>query len=359
MRTRKTSTTIGDWRSVSKNLRRLAISVSFASLSSIFFDFGDDRHIDPASTDSTSRNFNTVSQDAGTQNYSNMHNELFVTASNGKVIATATGERAIEDLIERIPERGVEQDDGNLIGIIQDKCADEKIDTDIAIKMAWVESTMRSDAANGKSGARGLFQFTWPTFKEYLHKYADELGFPEVANMVVLEKHRNDDGTYDFEYKTAEGYSQDDVFKHAFNPELNAALACRKMALDAERIRQDIGIEPDAADMRATHMLGTSGGLEFLKLYHMHDFHHHAPSDYFSAHAINRNRSIFFHRGGEGPERSIAQVRDYFTKQMSKSAQEIKAAYNDMRQKEVANRLPRHIPPHIREMRRQNSHTLN
>ena len=194
---------------------------------------------------------------------------------------------------------------------IRAACHETGIHPDMAIRIAQTESSLRPEAHNAKSNARGLFQFTEATFMEYSYKFATELGFPDIADKVVLDKTRRENGDYDFEYRLADGVRKNDFMQHAYNGYLNAGLACKKMARDAEMIKNKLGIAPTSADIYATHFLGVTGGLEFLGRYHRND-HHHAPSDFLSQAAINGNSEIFRRGQGNGPERSVGQVMEVF-----------------------------------------------
>ena len=231
---------------------------------------------------------------------------------------------------------------------IRQACRQVGFDEDIAIRVAMAESSLDPKAYNRHSGARGIFQFTTPTFKEYVFKHGDDAGFPGVANMVRLDKIPRDDGKLVFKYRLKEGIDMENFIKHSYNPRLNAALACRKMADEAERIHEKIGVTPSAADIYALHFFGPSAGITFLELYHQHNYRHHAPSDYFSDAAIARNRSIFFHRGGEGPERSIEQVMNVFRDKVgTQHARTSHDAPNTARKQPV----PRNIPKPIWQLR--------
>ena len=216
---------------------------------------------------------------------------------------------------------------------IRAACEGTGVDPDIAIAIAYAESKLRHDAVNSHpdSSATGYFQFVFNTFKEYVYNHAEELGYPELAEKVELHKTRLNNGKYKFHYKLADGMSKQDFMQHAKDGYLNAALGCRIIASSAETLKNK-GLRPTPTNLYAMHFLGGRNGLEILDLYHIHEFHHHAPSDYLSQAAINNNREIFFHNRGNGPERSVGQVMAIIEGKMNEYRQAVELSRANNRQ---------------------------
>lgn len=141
-------------------------------------------------------------------------------------------------------------------------------------RTAGAESSGNPTAQNPVSSARGLFQFTTPTWNNTIKRHP-ELGVDPIK----------DRDNPDAQRKVMDAFTAD-----------NAGL------LEAR------GISPTAANLRSQHFLGASGGVRFIQGYQSDP---NAPATKYAApDQVSANPTVFFNK--DGTPKTVAQVYSRF-----------------------------------------------
>jgi hypothetical protein len=158
------------------------------------------------------------------------------------------------------------------------------VDENTAQIVAFLESGFKSGAASSESSAKGVFQFTNDSWKEYLGKYLKLNG--AKAGLTAESK--------------------------ATDPRANIILGTWALRRYAEVTKTT-----DPVILYLNHLLGEAGAARFLQ--HMNTGPSTPANTVFET-ASASNKAIFYKEGGKGQPRTIREVYDYLAETKIASA---------------------------------------
>lgn len=177
--------------------------------------------------------------------------------------------------------------------VIRDAARETGADADYLKLWAHAESSFKADAASKTSSAKGLFQFTDPTWGDAIKRYGVLYG---VQN------------------------------SNAFDPRASALMAARVSKDHYDILQRELGRKPTYAEQYSMVFLGASGGPRFLKALEANP--QALATSAADPAAVDRNTTIFFKK--DGSPRTLQELNDLFASKMKMSEALPPAQINDV-----------------------------
>jgi Transglycosylase SLT domain len=167
----------------------------------------------------------------------------------------------------------------------------------LLLALAWRESRFDPSARNPASTARGLMQFTRPTWLEAVRDHGEAHGLARHAAALATDPRTGDISARDPRLL-------DEVLALRDDPRLSAALAAARLEREAAALARVLGRPASDADLYVVHLLGPAGARRFLRALAR------APSLRASAvagaDAVAANRAVFL--ASDGRPLSLREV---------------------------------------------------
>jgi hypothetical protein len=170
------------------------------------------------------------------------------------------------------------------------------------------ESSLNTDAQADTSSASGLFQFTRATWLDMVKRYGSQYGFADLSRQ-ILE-------TPSGRLTVTDAAAEKRILALRQDPETSGLMAAEFARDNAAALKDNLGHDPDAAELYLAHFLGASGASALLTASPNSDAADIVPA------AAKANPAVF--TAADGEPRTAAQVvkliRDRFTAQMQRYA---------------------------------------
>jgi hypothetical protein len=187
--------------------------------------------------------------------------------------------------------------EGAVVGAVRLAAARTGVDFDYLLAQARVESGLNPDAAAATSSARGLYQFTAPTWLDTVRRHGAEHGLGRAADALA--------GPITAETRAT-------ILDLRRNSADSASMAAAFAQDNAAYLQRHLGRQPGATDLYLAHFLGPAGAVRFLTA--------RAADPTASAAAavpaaVASNMTVFVTPSGRS--RSLAEVYDRFTARLA------------------------------------------
>lgn len=188
---------------------------------------------------------------------------------------------------------------------------------DFLLAQANTESRLDPDAANRRSSAMGLYQFTAGTWLDVVKKHGAEHGLGNYADAITKGK--------DGKWTVADKEIRKEILEMRKDPRVSALMAGEYAADNRKVLEARLGRQASSHDLYLAHYLGAGGALKVLQEVG-------APQQTAAANllpeAARANPNEFHHDDGEGESKSVddlyASVQSRFRRSMTKAAAMVK-----------------------------------
>ena len=184
---------------------------------------------------------------------------------------------------------------------------------DYLLAQANSESRLDPDAANQRSSAMGLYQFTAGTWLDMLKKHGAEHGLGNYADSIVKGK--------DGKWTVADKDIRKEILDLRKDPRISALMAGEYASDNRKVLEAKLGREASAHDLYLAHYLGAGGALKVLQ--ELGGDEQTTAATILPA-AAKANPAEFHHDDGEGEAKSVddlyASVQSRFRRSMAKAA---------------------------------------
>lgn len=192
---------------------------------------------------------------------------------------------------------------------------------DYLLAQANSESRLDPDAANQRSSAMGLYQFTAGTWLDMIKKHGAEHGLDAYADAITKGK--------DGKWTVADKDLKKEILELRKDPKVSALMAGEYASDNRKVLEAKLGRQASSHDLYLAHYLGAGGALKVLQEVGAGkgaDGDETAPTTAASIlpEAAKANPSEFHHDDGEGEAKSVddlyASVQARFRRSMAKAA---------------------------------------
>lgn len=166
---------------------------------------------------------------------------------------------------------------------------------DYLMRTAKRESNLNPQAKASSSSATGLFQFIEQTWLGLVKKEGARLGLHAEADAISQDRSGR--------YTVSEAQDRQKILELRKNPDVSAKLAGVFTQKNKNNLRENLGRDPNGAELYMAHFLGSQGASELIKLAESNPAGSAAKS---FPDAASANRSIFF--DGKGRSRTNREV---------------------------------------------------
>lgn len=192
-------------------------------------------------------------------------------------------------------------------------------------KLAFAESSGRTNAYNSKSGVLGLFQMKKDRWLELLYRHGKEEGYDNLANPITREETRNKDGQIvRYDYVVENKKDLNFILSKRKDEEVARAMTKRGLEENIKELEAIMGDKPipaTAGVVYMTHHFGVGGAARALKAM---DKNPKTPFEKVAYPGVcKNNRNICYHNGDPGKPRSVTQVHNLLVKKLINAPDEL------------------------------------